>query len=146
MCWVQSVRVNCRRSSMAAKRRGSQRAALREGLDRRTTVELIRVKENVPILTRRLPRKAFSPMTVRGSSEPHIRNALALSCPVGRLFGQNRFLGVTSGWAVRTKPQALRSLRLWLSSSFVGGIVCESQEVYHCDSSSQNDARRARAS
>ena len=35
-------------------------AARREGLDRRTTVELIRVKENVPKLTRRFPRRAFS--------------------------------------------------------------------------------------
>ena len=48
--------------------------------------------------------------------------------------------------AVRTKPQAPRSLRCWLTSSFEAGIVCESQEVTHCDSSSQNDARRARAS
>src|ERR1022692_3375008 len=54
--------------------------------------------------------------------------------------------GVTSGLAVRTKPQAPRSLQYWLTSSFVAGIVCESQEVTHCDSSSQNDARRARAS
>src|SRR5665213_1966437 len=48
--------------------------------------------------------------------------------------------------SVRTKPQAPRSLRCWLTSSFVAGVVCESQEVTHCDSSSQNDARRARAS
>src|ERR1035438_3705694 len=47
---------------------------------------------------------------------------------------------------VRTKPQAPRSLEYWLASSFVAGIVCESQEVTHCDSSSQNDARRAPAS
>src|SRR5665213_2839559 len=51
-----------------------------------------------------------------------------------------------SGSLVRTKPQAPRSLRCWLTSSFVAGVVCESQEVTHCDSSSQNDARRARAS
>src|ERR1035438_4796428 len=53
---------------------------------------------------------------------------------------------VISALAVRTKPQAPRSLQYWLTSSFVAGIVCESQEVTHCDSSSQNDARRARAS
>src|ERR1035438_3570404 len=46
---------------------------------------------------------------------------------------------VGSGWTVRTKPQAPRSLQYWLTSSFVAGIVCESQEVTHCDSSSQND-------
>ena len=32
-------------------------------------------------------------------------------------------------WAVRTKPQAPRSLRQWLSSSFEAGIRCGSQEV-----------------
>src|ERR1035438_1557062 len=53
---------------------------------------------------------------------------------------------VLSGLVVRTKPQAPRPLRCWLTSSFVAGIGCESQEVTHCDSSSQNDARRARAS
>jgi hypothetical protein len=40
---------------------------------------------------------------------------------------------------VRTKPQAPRSLRQWLSSSFVAGIGCESQEVSHCDPPSQNE-------
>jgi hypothetical protein len=64
-------------------------------------VELIKVKENVPNLTQRLPRKAFSPMTVRGSSEPHIRNALALSCPVGRQSVHSHIFGVISGWVIR---------------------------------------------
>src|SRR6516165_9937651 len=51
----------------------------------------------------------------------------------------------TSRLPVRTKPQAPRSLRWWLSSSLVAGIGCESQEVLYCDSPSQNDARRTRA-
>src|ERR1035438_2526623 len=53
---------------------------------------------------------------------------------------------VISALAVRTKPQAPRSLQYWLTSSFVAGIVCESQEVTHCDSSSQNDDLKVRAS
>src|SRR6516165_872048 len=47
--------------------------------------------------------------------------------------------------AVRTKPQAPQPLRRWLSSSFVAGIGCESQEVRYCDSPTQNDARRTPA-
>src|SRR5579863_2077483 len=52
----------------------------------------------------------------------------------------------TAEYAVRTKPQAPRSLHYWLTSSSWTGIGCLSQEVNHCDSPSQNHARRARAS
>ena len=43
----------------------------------------------------------------------------------------------------KNKPQAPRSLRQWLASSFAAGIGCESQEVPNCDPPSQEDARRA---
>ncbi|MGA7318734.1 MAG: hypothetical protein WBX22_32740, partial [Silvibacterium sp.] len=46
----------------------------------------------------------------------------------------------TSGLPVRTKPQAPRPLRWWLSSSFEAGIGCESQEVPHCDPLTPTDA------
>jgi hypothetical protein len=48
---------------------------------------------------------------------------------------------VTSASAVRTKPQAPRSLRRWLTSSVLAGVGCESHPVTHCDPPSQNDAQ-----
>ena len=59
--------------------------------------------------------------------------------------GQNFRKDIMSGYAVRTKPQAPRSLRRWLSSSFVAGLGWGAQEVTDCDPPTQNDARRARA-
>src|ERR1022692_995354 len=63
---------------------------------------------------------------------------------VGPKFLSKRL--VVSGLPTRTKPQAPRSLQQWLASSFEAGIVCESQEVPHCDTPTQDDARGTRAS
>src|ERR1039458_6864381 len=95
-------------------------------------------------MPKRPPRRRLS------SNAVGTRNSVAPGCLLGNYTAGNSDLvnnsSVISGLPVRTKPQAPRSLQYWLTSSFVAGIVCESQEVTHCDSYSQNDARRARAS
>jgi hypothetical protein len=68
MCWVQSVRANCRTSLMAAKRRANRRAARKEKSGERTTVGLIRSRKCTSKLTRGSGARPF-PVGVRGRSE-----------------------------------------------------------------------------
>src|ERR1700761_9000825 len=90
MCWVQSVRANCRRSLMAAKRRASRRAARKEKSGERTAVELIRVNKMHIKANTGFRRKAFS-----GESAWKLKIAyskrLALSCPAIRTFSTRDF-------------------------------------------------------
>jgi hypothetical protein len=128
-----------------------------------------RTRRRLPVKVDRgiLPRLSGLVLTAACNS-PHLRNLQRVSAP---FWGpENRgaadqdgawripfpgpsasarppvYYWVNEEWAVRTKPQAPRSLHRWLSSRFVGGLGCGTQEVSYCDPPTQNDARRARAS